>query len=186
MYRVGSVFYSSGNRDIDAPRVKAANIVRKQNDFETLSQALYSSNPTLQFWAIWFYKMPATIAKEKREGLEARIKELAREGSFNVRLQAVENLRMRSGMGDFLEELVKTETSPPILLRLLSYNGFKNLSERFNPILFRLLNHPDKKVRSEALVFVSGNDSPSRAPMWRIKFDQAVLDKVAELTKKKL
>lgn len=87
------------------------------------------------------------------------------------------------GQKEFLARLAQIGTSPIILVRLLSYDSVKGLSERFNPVLLRLLNDPDKQVRHEALRFVLGNDSSSRAPMWRIAFDKPVLDRVEELTK---
>lgn len=185
LYQVGSVFFSSGNRDIDALRQQAVEEIRKHTDFETVSQALDSPDRNLQFWSVWFWRGGAFKDRESEPNvwlsLIPKVKNLAINGDESIRLIAVEGLQSYGGNNAFLEERAKAETSPSVLLRLL-YNGYGvSFSERFNPVLLRLLNHQDKDVRSQSLLFIGSNHY--HAEMWQIKFDKSIVDKVIELTK---
>ena len=183
LYRVGSVFFLDRDPKTNALQDQAVEAIRKYTDFETVSQALDSTDPILQFWGVWFWRKGAFKAREESPNvwmsLVPKVKDLAANAEENVRLVAVEALQVRSIATAFLEERVNAETSPSILLRLL-HDG-AGLSERFNPVLLRLLNHQDPKVRSQALLFIGFNYN--HATMWQIRFDKPIADKVLEMTK---
>ncbi len=185
LYQVGSVFFSIGDRNIDALQQQAVEAIRKYADFGTVSQALDSTDHTLQFWGVWFWCGGAFKAREDMTNtwlsLIPKVKNLAVNAEESVRLAAIEGLQWHSEANAFLEERVNVETSPTILLRLLYHGNGAGLSERFNPLLLRLLNHQDKNVCTQALFFIGFNHN--HAEMWQIKFDKSIADKVLEMTK---
>lgn len=190
LYQVGSIYWSSGDRNIDALQKQATEAIRKHADFETVSQALDSTDVTLQYWGVWFWRSGTFKSREMKPNpwlsLIPKVKRLAVSDDVDVRFDAVEGLLGFSAAKTFLEERVNAETSPDILVRLLYNTNRVGLSERFNPILLRLLNHQDKDVRMQALGFIFLNHYNHPPAEYQIEFDKSIEDKVLEMTKSEL
>src|SRR5262245_53645740 len=175
LYSVGSVIVTTGDAARDSLIQKAADAVRKCNDFDTIRLALQSQKETLQFWALWNIPSKGTDKSDRWAALETRIKELAKGKDAGIRGRAQECLHSRGGHEAFLTQCVETESSLDNLLQPLYGQGGTSFFDRLNPHVVRLLASDDKDVRRAALSFIWFN--PHRAPMWQIDFSSKVFER---------
>lgn len=175
IYQVGSVYFSSGNKETDSLMEKAADAAKRYRDYKTLSSALNSSRPSLQFWALWNIPRDFSKSTDPWKTLLPRIKKLAKNAGGSERRAAQRYLKGSGIHKKFLDECVESETYANNIMHMVGAN-------RMNPHLLRLLKHEDEKVRVLTLVCISGNNNPARAPMWKITFNSQVFTRTMKLS----
>jgi len=127
-------------------------------------QALNSPDRSLQLWAVSHFGSPESTETQQNPWvlLLPKLERLAVEADATIRSLAHERLKDYPAAHDFITRRVELETSPDVLMR--DREPLDQLNQRFVQRLCFLLNHPDERVRHDALLFVGFNHS--RAPMW--------------------
>ena len=152
-------------------------------DVPTVKRALTDSNWLLRIAAVDHFGNPPAGADEWKP-LLPQVEKLATDDNSDIRCVADGKLQGFPGTGKFLDERLTNETSPDVILELLrNLKAGKELSEHFLPLFTPLLNHPDEKVREDALMFVGSNSG--RAPMLRFAFGMDVFNRVIIATRAK-
>ena len=193
VYQVGSMFGGYADPEMNKLLERATRVARRQDDLETVEQALKSESENLQYWALWH--MPnqpddepdddGVVVERDRiapwRHLLPRVRELASKGNASLRGLAQHRLEDAPDQKEFLARLMETETSASNIMRRLYGSNGKGLSDRLDPHLRRLLHHEDAEVRRSALGFVGSNSG--RAKMWQFEFSDAVFARVMVLTR---
>ena len=164
---------------------------------QTVGMAIWSNNPTYQWWGLWRFPseydaahpypprpMPAApdALTPPWRALLPRVRQLALEGDGSVRGRAQEVLAGWPGQEEILARCLAQETELESIMRMLDHRRYGNLSVALDPYLRRMLSHADRDVRYDALVFLVSNGNPSRAPVWQIQIFEAAVDRVLELS----
>jgi hypothetical protein len=184
IYQIGSVFHLDTDLRIDELKRQAAQVVASNMDRETVSQALESTDRTLQLWGILVWK--TGIYEEPSAEISAwlslmpKVMTLAVEGDETIRAAAVDKLRQCAEAKAFLKERSEVETSAWILLQLVPPGPKGEMTIRVNNLLLHLLHNPDEEVRAKALVLIGFNND--RAPVNQIDFDDRIFNRVIALT----
>jgi hypothetical protein len=184
LYQIGSVFHGDTDPKIDELKRQAAQVVASNMDRGTVSQAVESTDRTLQLWGILVWK--TGIYEEPSAEISAwlslmpKVMKLAVEGDETIREAAVYKLHQCAGAKAFLKERIEVETSAWVLVRLVPHEPKGETAGRFNSLLLRLLHNPDEEVRAKALVLIGVNND--RAPVNQIDFDDRIFNRVIALT----
>ena len=179
---MGGSYGGSGNRRYDEAQKQAALAVGKCGDVETLAKALDSPDRALRYWAVMKFSTDG-ISPADRVRLLPKLKRIAAEDDSVFRSLAAERLQGIAGTREFLDQRLQVEASPEVLMRLVlgSHGRVDEDYKREFLVLFRpLLDHPDERVRLDALRFIGFNSQ--RAPMWQFPFSRDAFDRVVELT----
>ena len=176
-------WFITADAEQDRLQTQAADAIRKCNDFKTIRMALDSPSETLQDWALWNIPGQQVGDAERWNGLLPRIRRLATGKAAGIRGRAQECLRGFDNQEEFLAKCIESETCLDNLLRPLYDGNGQGFHDRFNPHVLRLLNHKEEEVRCNALGFIGFNSH--RAPMWQIRFDDKVFQRVLELSRSK-
>lgn len=182
LYQIGSIYMIS-EPGINALQQQAAETVRKQITIETISEALDSTDPTLQFWGVFFWRGDPELQNNGLDewmALLPKIEKVAVAGDETAREMAIQRLQRFPEYHEFLVGRIDVETSPEILMRLVYRTEKAEFSKQLNPLLVKLLKDVNCEVRHRALLFIGSNSKS--APMWQIDFDRSIFDATVELT----
>lgn len=170
-----------GGPSLPAPVMKARLAADTALDTSTTEKALVDFDWLLRFTAVeHFGSPPETINDWKR--LLPLLEKLAVKDDSAIRKAADGKLLNFPETENFLAGRLINETSAEVILELVRVGtrGME-LTNRFLPLFVPLLNHPDEKVREDALLFVGFNSN--RAPMLQFPFGLDVFDRVLASTK---
>ena len=183
LYNRGSIHFVTPDKRLDELEERAVAVVIRQVNIETITKALDSDDPELQFWAVSCWGGRDNMATEEKDAWRAllpKIKRLSVVGDGRVRRTAVERLEGFPEAREFLDGRIRNETSADVQLMLLWSPDMAAFSSRINKKFTELLNNQDEVVRRDALSLIGFNSNHS--PMWRIEYDKNVFDRVLELT----
>ena len=185
LYQGGSGIYGgTGDVKFDELRSRAAAAVHQCADVESVSQALDFPDRSLQFWGVSHFggREPTEAQTNTWAALLPRLKALAVGADATIRSAAIRKLMDYPEARGFLANRVELETAPEVLMELMRpQTPLDQFNQAFVERLCSLLDHPDERVRHDALLFVG--DNSNRAPIWRFTFDAGVFDRVVKLTR---
>ena len=176
----GSVIGGDPDAERFAMRGEAAKAAWSCRDVATVGKALDSPYPSLRLWGVMGFETRSGKTEEWRPLVPKLIKML-NEPDAEWRERVVDRLWAYPEGKAALAEREQVETDPYVLRQMAHSGGNPQLYRD----LLRLLASADVKVRAGALEFIASEtgEKAIAAPMWRLRFDEAVYQKVKALTR---